>query len=75
MKSCSRKAWSSRRLDIGIGSGPRNGDSDTSETGGWLERYLLRESPTVGVTGMADVDEAKSSEREAASLYDRREEK
>lgn len=52
---------------MGMGVGPRKGDSDISD-GCWLLRNRLRESPTVGVIGVAEDDEAaKSSERAAVS--------
>lgn len=53
---------------MGMGVGPRKGDSDISEVGCWPFRKRLRESPVAGVNGVAEDDEAaKSSDRAAAS--------
>ena len=71
MKECSRRAWSSRRDDWGIGDGPRKGDSEISEDPDCCpdKNRRLESLCAIGDKGVVD-DEApeKSSERLAASL-------
>ena len=76
MKECSWSACCSRRFEPGIGEGPRNGDSDTSEVDprddDWPAKRRRRESlVAMGDMGVVDDDAPeKSSERAAASRYE-----
>lgn len=71
IKLCSCKACCSRNPDCGIGVGPRNGDSETSEEEpfGCCPGYRRRVSPGAGERGpVEDEDAPSNSSRATASL-------